>query len=602
MNLVLSIILLLNFSFMEAKVFNDVEAKTNTNNFEHRVYFEKTDYELHVFKIKGKVPGPTLMIIGGIQGDEPGGYVSADMYADVRLKKGNMIVVPRANFMSIMKEVRLVNSDMNRRFSKREASIYEDKVVDILRELMAESDFLLNLHEGSGFYDPNYIDDMRNPKRYGQCIIADTDNFYSEKYKKELRLKDMAEKVIKEVNVSIDNPKYRFKFNNHDTASITTKHSEQRQSATYYALYTLGIPAFGVEVSKNIKDLELKVGMLSMIINAFMNELDITLENPSINVSPPILKYILLKVNGEFNVLSGGDRLELPIGARLEIRHVDSNYTRGVSADIFGMGNLNDIGKTFTIEKDTKIIVKKDSYIMAEIPVIVYRQNLVGQGSDKQTAHEKISSGQTVSDQNVLADRTPELKSLNVMLNGSVKQIIIDATLEVTEGDNFKISSAVFEPNVDPKDVVINFVGYSGGTDKGAEDDTGLGFVLDDKNLIPSFSVKRDLYQIYVKYKWNRVGKFFVHINRPVLRYLIVREKGGKLEAIPLSKIAESRGDLIIDDLVVDGLDANEVLMETSCGEFGLADIKSKDLKSIFGCKKKNKEDTRTIYGIRRKI
>jgi len=102
-----------------------------SKNFEHKVYFEKTDYELHVFKINGRISGPTLMIIGGIQGDEPGGYVSADMYADVRLKKGNMIVVPRANFMSIMKEVRLVNSDMNRRFSKREAKIYEDKIVEI---------------------------------------------------------------------------------------------------------------------------------------------------------------------------------------------------------------------------------------------------------------------------------------------------------------------------------------------------------------------------------------------------------------------------------------------------------------------------------------
>jgi hypothetical protein len=563
-----------------------------SKNFEHKVYFEKTDYELHVFKINGRIPGPTLMIIGGIQGDEPGGYISADMYADVRLKKGNMIVVPRANFMSIMKEVRLVNSDMNRRFSKREAKIYEDKIVEILKALMAESDFLLNLHEGSGFYDPEHIDSMRNPKRYGQCIIADTDNFYSTKYKKELRLKDMAEKVIKEVNSNVDNPNYRFKFSNHDTASKKTKHSEQRQSATYYALYTLGIPAFGIEVSKSIKDLELKVSMLSMIINAFMGELGITLENPSINVSPPILKYMLLKVNGEFKVISSGESLNVPKGASLEIRHVDSNYTRGINADILGLGNLNDIGKTFVIKKDTKIIVKKDSYVITEIPVQVYDENLA---KDKKPSSSILSVTEN--------KENPELKILLIKVNDMTESILSEGVLDLVYGDKIQIKSAVFDPEVDPKDVVINFVGYSGGTDKGAEDDTGLTFVLDDKNLISSFSVKKDLYQIYVKYKWNRVGKFFVRINRPVLRYIIVKDKNSKLEALSLDRIKDSlRLNPVIEDIVLDGLAIEEALIETDCGKFNLADIKSKNLKSIFGCKKKNKEDTRTIYGISRKI
>ena len=575
----LLIILLLNVFAIEAK------------NFEHKVYFEKTDYELHVFKINGKIPGPTLMIIGGIQGDEPGGYVSADMYADVRLKKGNLIVVPRANFMSIIKEVRLVNSDMNRRFSKKEEYIYEDKIVNILRNLMAESDFLLNLHEGSGFYNPVYVDDMRNPKRYGQCIIADAKVLYSSKYKKELRLKDMAEKVIREVNSNLDNPKYSFKFNDHNTASKNTIHLEQRQSATYYALYTLGIPAFGVEVSKSIHDLELKVSMISAIINAFMVELGITLENPSINVSPPILKYMLLKVNGEFRVVTGGDKLDLPKGAQLEIRHVDSNYTRGVSADILGMGNLNDIGKTFTVKNNTKIVIKKDSYIMTKIPVQVYKKRPVEERALVTDSRSGLDTG-----------KAPELKWLMVKVNDETKPIVSNGTLEVLEGDKFRVLSAEFFPGVNPKDVVINFVGYSGGTDKGAEDDTGLGFVLDDKNLISSFSVKKDLYQIYVKYKWNRVGKFFVRIRKPVLRYLIVRDAANKLEAINFNDIARAKEDLIIEDIVIDGLAPNDSVLHTSCGEFNFVDIKSKDLKSIFGCKKKNKEGTKTIYGIRRKI
>ena len=89
-----------------------LEAKTTS-----RVYFKGTDAELEVHFINGEVSGPTLLLLGGIQGDEPGGYLAADLYADISLKKGNMIVVPRANFPSIVGNSRGVAGDMNRKFA-----------------------------------------------------------------------------------------------------------------------------------------------------------------------------------------------------------------------------------------------------------------------------------------------------------------------------------------------------------------------------------------------------------------------------------------------------------------------------------------------------
>ena len=35
----------------------------------HQVYFKGTDSELDVFHIKGREPGPTLLLVGGIQGN-----------------------------------------------------------------------------------------------------------------------------------------------------------------------------------------------------------------------------------------------------------------------------------------------------------------------------------------------------------------------------------------------------------------------------------------------------------------------------------------------------------------------------------------------------
>ena len=55
----------------------------------HEVFLPNTDHELNVYRIFGEEPGRTIMIIGGIQGDEPGSYLTADLYADIHLKKGN---------------------------------------------------------------------------------------------------------------------------------------------------------------------------------------------------------------------------------------------------------------------------------------------------------------------------------------------------------------------------------------------------------------------------------------------------------------------------------------------------------------------------------
>ncbi|MCK5254727.1 MAG: succinylglutamate desuccinylase/aspartoacylase family protein, partial [Deltaproteobacteria bacterium] len=134
----------------------------------HLAYFQGTEYELNVYKIHGVEKGKTLLIIGGIQGNEPGGYLAADLYVDMSLRKGNLIVVPRANFHSILRNQRGVNGDMNRKFADFSEKDSDNKIVNVLRELIAESDYLLNLHDGSGFYSEKWESDLRNPKRYGQ--------------------------------------------------------------------------------------------------------------------------------------------------------------------------------------------------------------------------------------------------------------------------------------------------------------------------------------------------------------------------------------------------------------------------------------------------
>ena len=141
------------------------------------VFFTGTNHELEVYKIYGRQDGPTMLIIGGIQGDEPGGFLSADSYADIKLEKGNLIVIPRTNFYSIMlfnREVKGV--DMNRLFDKT-PNDWQGDIVNKIKEYMKESDIFLNLHDGWGFHYPEHISWHKSPDRFGYSVIVDEEEF-----------------------------------------------------------------------------------------------------------------------------------------------------------------------------------------------------------------------------------------------------------------------------------------------------------------------------------------------------------------------------------------------------------------------------------------
>jgi hypothetical protein len=42
--------------------------------------------------------------------------------------------------------------------------------------------------------------------------------------------------------------------------------------------------------------------------------------------------------------------------------HIEANYERGLSADIIGLGTINDLRKKVRISKPTRIVVRKDYY------------------------------------------------------------------------------------------------------------------------------------------------------------------------------------------------------------------------------------------------
>ncbi|MBN2298956.1 MAG: hypothetical protein JXM72_10200 [Deltaproteobacteria bacterium] len=338
---------------------------------DHQVFFKGTDHELDVYRIYGQEPGPTLMIMGGIQGDEPGGYLAADLYVDMGLKKGNLIIVPRANFYSILVNDRGPNGDMNRKFDKVPSVDPDSEIVRKIKDLMKGADYFLNMHDGSGFYHPEYIDNMHNPRRFGQSIIADTD-IYKTPDGTVYELQAIANRVIERINTSIHEEENRFRFNNHHTAAQDSIHKEQRKSATYYMLFTLNKPAFASETSKCIQDFRKRVVFQTMVVNAFMKEFGIEPAQPSIYIDPPIMEYALISVNSASPIaVEDNQHIVITKGDTITIKDIKANYTRGIVVDIKGSGQINDLGRDFSISSSTTVEVRKDMFPCGKIHVDV---------------------------------------------------------------------------------------------------------------------------------------------------------------------------------------------------------------------------------------
>jgi hypothetical protein len=246
--------------------------------------------------IQGEAPGPTVMVQGGIQGDEPTGFLSAQFLAESRVLKGNLIVVPRANIPSIHAHQRAVNVDMNRRLDRDYNQFYEDRLARAVRFLLSQSSALIHLHEGSGFYDTQYVSPLRNPQRWGQSIIIDAG------VHERLDLARLVNNALAEINASVKEQDYRFKLFNTRTFEPDSRYAtEMRKSLTFYALANLNIPAMAVEVSKNIGALGWKVKHQVYVTSVLLKHCGVEIVPPRIDEAEVQRLYerdCRVKVNG----------------------------------------------------------------------------------------------------------------------------------------------------------------------------------------------------------------------------------------------------------------------------------------------------------------
>lgn len=247
---------------------------------------------------------PVVLVVGGIQGDEPGGFSAATLLTThYTIRKGELWVVPNLNFPSIIKRSRGLHGDMNRKFAKLDNSDPEFDTVRRIQELIRHPQvrLVLNLHDGSGYYRPTFEDKLRNPHRWGQSVIIDQealpDAFMGS-------LGDEARHAAAAANSKLLSPQHALHV--HNTRTADGDH-EMDKSLSYYAVRQ-GKAAFGLEASKEFP-VEIRAYYHLLMVESFLAQAGIEFTR-GFALTPEAVRRALLD---KLDVTFADNRVFLPL-------------------------------------------------------------------------------------------------------------------------------------------------------------------------------------------------------------------------------------------------------------------------------------------------
>jgi len=472
------------------------------------VFFEGTQYPLTAIFVQGETPGPTVMIQGGIQGDEPTGFLSAQLLSQARVVKGNLIVVPRANVPSIHVHQRAVNVDMNRRFDRDYNQFYEDRLARAVRFLVSQSSALVHLHEGSGFYDPNYVSPLRNPMRYGQSIIIDALTYEN------MDLERLVNGALSEINAKVDKPDCQFKLFNTRTFDPESRYAgEMRKSLTFYALSMLNIPAMAVEVSKNIGDLGWKVKQQAQATAILLGHLGVQVVLPRIDeneVQRVFDRDMKIKVNGK--VLDARAAFPIASGGSIKAEAVSPGKGEAHGAVV----------AVFASDRPGVNLVDSPRMALESFKGLELRQD-----------GRKVLSTGVRFDGQMPPPLPPGPPVFVCWLNGKSVQVKSGGTLHTVEGDQLIIEGVLGSYWKE----IVNFKGYTARPLSNDGQDMGYEIILDPESFIAKYRLASPVkgtvrFAVERETVGARPASFFVDIEpRKVQQVKLVDANGKQLTA-----------------------------------------------------------------------
>ena len=277
---------------------------------------------------------PLVLIISGIQGDEPGGFNATNLFLrHYKILKGEVWIIPNLNKHSILRNHRGIYGDMNRKFHFLDTKDKEYALIQKIKKIILDEriQVIYHLHDGGGFYRATYIDKMQNPSRWGNCSIIDQERVQGSYYED---LSFLSKQVIENINQNILQDLHRYHIRNTHTA---IQDKEMEKSLTFFAVKNHKT-ALANEASKNLP-LNERVyyhllgveGMLKSVGVEFERDFDL---NPKTIYSLMYPKQSVIKIQDKVTLPVFGLRAQLsffplPKVALSEIQVKSDQYIMG---------------------------------------------------------------------------------------------------------------------------------------------------------------------------------------------------------------------------------------------------------------------------------
>lgn len=166
-----------------------------------RVLLPGTPFETPVWVVSGEESGPTVLVVGGVHGNEPAGSIAAHELRAWPIRGGTLVLLPRANVPALAAGTREIPgvsgelADLNRCFPRGSDDAPHGPVAEGIWQFVEDvkPDWLIDLHEGIGFA-------RQSSETVGSSVIAGH----------EPEVVDESRRLIERVNSEIDDGDRRF--------------------------------------------------------------------------------------------------------------------------------------------------------------------------------------------------------------------------------------------------------------------------------------------------------------------------------------------------------------------------------------------------------
>ncbi|NLW44139.1 MAG: hypothetical protein GXY92_03015 [Syntrophomonadaceae bacterium] len=205
-----------------------------------------------LYVIKSGKPGPVVMIVGGVHGNETSGPKAADKIKNLRPKKGTLLVLPRANIVAVQQGTRTSPGvgDMNRTFPRtKNGKCTKNTSQSIWNAIKSyDVDYLIDLHEGYNYH-------KIQPSSYGQTLI----------YYPISGAKTVGQVIINELNKGIGSPSKHFTLVKYPYEGTLARAAAQHLGVIAFTMETCRKSAESIRINNGVKATKTLLSYLGML-------------------------------------------------------------------------------------------------------------------------------------------------------------------------------------------------------------------------------------------------------------------------------------------------------------------------------------------------